>query len=66
MAQEEERWRIAFDVHDGVAQLLVSARQHVDTAHDFVDRDARRAEQELAQAAARLEGAAVETRRVPP
>jgi signal transduction histidine kinase len=64
MAQEEERRRIAFDVHDGVAQLLVSAKQHVDTARDFVGADARRTEQELDRAAARLESAVVETRRV--
>jgi signal transduction histidine kinase len=31
MAQEEERRRIAYDVHDGIAQLIVSAKQHVET-----------------------------------
>lgn len=64
MAQEEERRRIAFEVHDGVAQLIVSAKQHVDTARDFAARDAARAEREIARAAERLDGAIEETRRV--
>src|SRR5262245_23513007 len=34
-AQEEERRRIAYDVHDGVAQLITSAKQHLDTSVDL-------------------------------
>jgi signal transduction histidine kinase len=64
MAQEEERRRIAFDLHDGIAQLIVSAKQHVDTCRDLADRDPARADRELGRAALRLEGAIVETRRV--
>jgi signal transduction histidine kinase len=64
MAQEEERRRIAFEVHDGVAQLIVSAKQHVDTARDFARRDSARADREVGRAAERLEAAIEETRRV--
>jgi signal transduction histidine kinase len=63
-AQEEERRRIAFDVHDGLAQLIVSAKQHVDTCRELDDGDAARARHELGRAAQRLESAIVETRRV--
>jgi len=64
MAQEEERRRIAYDVHDGIAQLIVSAKQHVDTCRDLGGRDEARARHELGRAAQRLGGAIVETRRV--
>ena len=64
MAQEEERRRIAYDLHDGIAQLIVSAKQHVETCRDLAGRDAEGAARELAKAAARLQGAVVETRRV--
>jgi signal transduction histidine kinase len=64
VAQEEERRRIAFDVHDGVSQLIVSAKQHVDTARDVAPGDPARAGREMARAADCLEGAIVETRRV--
>src|SRR5262245_50521314 len=64
MAQEEERRRIAYDVHDGIAQLIVSAKQHVDTCRDLSGRDEARARQELGRAAQRLGVAIVETRRV--
>jgi len=64
MAQEEERRRIAFDIHDGIAQLIVSAKQHVDTGRDLGARDRALAQRELGRAARRLEAAVVETRRV--
>src|SRR5262249_12844440 len=64
MAQEEERRRIAYDLHDGIAQLIVSAKQHVDTSRDVTARDPARATREMDRAAQRLEGAIVETRRV--
>jgi signal transduction histidine kinase len=64
MAQEEERRRIAYDVHDGIAQLIVSAKQHVDTARDLADGAPARARHELGRAGQRLEAAVVETRRV--
>ena len=63
-AQEEERRRIAYDVHDGVAQLITSAKQHLDTSLDLTGRDEDRARHELGRASSRLSEAIVETRRV--
>ena len=64
VAQEEERRRVAYDVHDGVAQLVVSAKQHIDTAADLWAADPERAAAETAIAADRLAQAIAETRRI--
>ena len=64
VAQEEERRRVAYDVHDGVAQLVVSAKQHIDTAADLWAVDPERAAGETAIAADRLAQAIGETRRI--
>lgn len=64
LAQEEERRRIAYDVHDGIAQLIVSAKLHADTAADLCGHDPGRAAREIGMARDRLERAVVETRRV--
>lgn len=64
VAQENERRRVAYDVHDGLAQLVVSAKQHVDTAADLWATDPGRAAGETAIAADRLGQAIVETRRI--
>jgi signal transduction histidine kinase len=63
-AQEDERRRLAYDLHDGVAQLVVSAKQHVDTVVDIIRVDGEQAAGELAVASQRLDQAIVETRRV--
>jgi signal transduction histidine kinase len=63
-AQEDERRRIAYDVHDGVAQLVVSAKQHVDTATDLWSTAPAHAAGETAIAADRLGQAIAETRRI--
>jgi signal transduction histidine kinase len=63
-AQEEERRRVAYDVHDGIAQFIVSAKQHLDTCADLWTQEPARAEAELATGRDRLGRALVETRRV--
>lgn len=63
-AQEQERRIIAYDVHDGVAQLVVSAKQHLDTCEDLWQSDPARAEQELDLALDRMGRAIVEVRRL--
>jgi signal transduction histidine kinase len=64
VAQEEERRRVAYDLHDGVAQLLVSAKQHLDTCADLSSVAASRASQELTLGLDRLARAITETRRM--
>jgi len=63
-AQEDERRRIAYDLHDGIAQLIVSAKQHLDTCADVWPGEPERAADELAIGRERLGRALVETRRV--
>jgi signal transduction histidine kinase len=64
VAQDEERRRVAYDLHDGVAQLIVSAKQHLDTCADLWPAAPERAARELTVGLERLDQAIVETRRV--
>jgi signal transduction histidine kinase len=64
LAQEGERRIIAYDVHDGLAQLIVSAKQHLDTCADVLATDPQRAARELSVGLSRMEGAVVEVRRL--
>ena len=64
VAQEEERRRVAYDLHDGVGQLIVSAKQHLDTAADLLPGSRERAAAELRIGIERLDQAIGETRRV--
>jgi branched-chain amino acid transport system permease protein len=64
LAHEEERRRITYDLHDGIAQLVVGAKQRLDTCQDFWHSDPRRAEQELTRGVEHLSRAIVEMRRV--
>jgi signal transduction histidine kinase len=63
-AHEDERRRIAFDLHDGLAQLIVSAKQHVDTAADSWTPAPDLARTELIRGLERLDRAVTEMRRV--
>jgi signal transduction histidine kinase len=64
LAQEHERRMIAYDVHDGLAQLIVSAKQHLDTCEDLWASDRQRAVRELDLGLERLGRAVVEVRRL--
>jgi signal transduction histidine kinase len=63
-AQEDERRRIAFELHDGISPLIVSAKQHVDTCREVWELEPSRAAGQLNVAAERLRVAIVEVRRV--
>jgi two-component system, NarL family, sensor kinase len=63
-AQEQERRIVAYDVHDGLAQLIVSAKQHLDTCEDLWRSDPARAERQLDLALDRMGRAVVEVRRL--
>jgi signal transduction histidine kinase len=64
LAQEQERRLIAYDVHDGLAQLIVSAKQHLDTCEDVLATDRTRGARELKVGLDRLQRAVVEVRRL--
>ena len=63
-AREQERRRIAYEIHDGIAPLIVSAKQHLDTARDVAEQVPRRAQRDLGIGLDRLDRAIVEIRRV--
>jgi signal transduction histidine kinase len=63
-AQEQERRMIAYDVHDGLAQLIVSAKQHLDTCEDLWTTDPGRAAGELERGLDRMGRAVEEVRRL--
>lgn len=63
-AQEQERRRIAYELHDAVSPLIVSAKQHAESCRDGWSRDPDRARAELDRGVDRLSQAIVETRRM--
>lgn len=64
VVQEEERRLVAYDIHDCLAQLIVSAKQHLDTFEDLRQSQSPRALPELKMGLDRLDRAVVETRRL--
>lgn len=63
-AQEEERRRVAYELHDAISPLIVGARMHVETCRDAWSTEPARAEAELARGAERLQQSLVELRHV--
>jgi signal transduction histidine kinase len=64
LAHEDERRRITYDLHDGIAQLVVGAKQRFDTCHDFWAVDPKRAQQEFETGVKHLGRTIIEMRRV--
>lgn len=64
VVQEEERRLVAYDIHDCLAQLIVSAKQHLDTFEDLWRNQSPGAGLELERGLDRLDRAIVETRRL--
>jgi signal transduction histidine kinase len=64
LAHEEERRRITYDLHDGIAQLVVGAKQRLDTCQDVWGVDPPRARQELEAGVEHLGRTIGEMRRV--
>lgn len=63
--QEEERRRIAYDVHDGLGQMIVAAGMHIDIYRsERKGREDVRLEEEFAKAVGYLQEAIAETRRI--
>jgi two-component system NarL family sensor kinase len=63
-ARERERRRVAYEIHDGIAPLIVSAKQHLDTARDGAEHLPERVGRDLDVGVDRLDRAIAEIRRV--
>jgi PAS domain S-box-containing protein len=61
---EEERSNLVYEIHDGIAQLLVSAQQHLETFDALQHEHATLAQHHLDLGRHRLQRAIVETRRL--
>jgi signal transduction histidine kinase len=64
VAQEEERRRVAYDVHDGFTQMAIAAYQHLQNFVDDYPQASAEATEELEEAIDRLEQTIKEARRV--
>lgn len=63
-AQEEERGRVARELHDGISQILVGVRYALDTARRRLTAGDMRAAENLDKGIAHLAGAIQEVRRI--
>ena len=63
-AQEEDRRRVAYDIHDGLAQLMVSAHQHLQTFGIYHGNGDARAEPSLQKGLFMLQKSIEEVRKV--
>ncbi len=63
-AQEEDRRRVAYDIHDGLAQLMVSAHQHLQTFGIYHGQRDARAETSLHKGLFMLQKSIEEVRKV--
>ncbi len=63
-AQDDERRRMAYDIHDGLAQLIVSADMHMSNFFSIRREDPALAEAEFEKGLQRLKGSLTEVRRV--
>jgi signal transduction histidine kinase len=63
-AQEEDRRRVAYDIHDGLAQLMVSAHQHLQTFGIYHANGDVRAEPSLQKGLFMLQKSIEEVRKV--
>ncbi|MFQ5828130.1 MAG: sensor histidine kinase [Candidatus Methylomirabilia bacterium] len=64
VVQEEERRLVAYDIHDCLAQVIVSAKQHLDTFEDLWQSQSPQALPELKRGLNGLDRAVLETRRL--
>jgi signal transduction histidine kinase len=63
-AQEEEQRRVAYDIHDGLAQMMVSAHQHLQTFGMLHRRNDDRSDEALAKGLFMLQKSIEEVRKV--
>ena len=63
-SREQERRKIAYDIHDGIAQLMVGAQHHLEAFDHLWRDDAPVAGDQLGRGRSKLRQAIVETRRL--
>lgn len=64
IGEEQESRRLAFDLHDGLVQLIVASYQHLQTSQAWRGRDPKIEEQEIGQGVRILRQAIYEARRL--
>jgi signal transduction histidine kinase len=64
VVQEEERRRVAYEIHDGLTQMLVAAHQHLQSFADYHPPDTTHAQEELDRVLDLAQRAVVEARSV--